>query len=186
LVRGDSGIPIYYFPQEHVTLGHPHPSGRVVTVETKGNATFWNAGVGDCLAENTAWTFDDAEGDAAVTKGYVAFDWSQIDRWFEEDEEAFVHARDPYHRVDVVNFRRSVGVVVGGKVLAKTTRSRVLFEAELPVRYYIHPEDVMIEVMEPSGAVTQCPYKGSAEYFRCESAATVLEDIVWTYPGSDR
>jgi len=78
------------------------------------------------------------------------------------------------------------GVVVGGKVLAKTTRSRVLFETGLPVRYYIHPEDVMIEVMEPSGTVTQCPYKGSAEYFRCESAATVLEDIVWTYPGSDR
>ena len=23
----------------------------------------------------------------------------------------------------------------------------------------------MIEVMEPSGTVTQCPYKGSAEYF---------------------
>ena len=75
------------------------------------------------------------------------------------------------------------GVVVGGKVLAKTTRSRVLFETGLSVRYYIHPEDVM---MEPSGAVTQCPYKGSAENFRCESAATLLEDIVWTYPGSDR
>jgi uncharacterized protein (DUF427 family) len=59
----------------------------VVTVETKGNATFWNVGVGDRLAENAAWTFDDAEGDAAVIKDYVAFDWSQIDRWFEEDEE---------------------------------------------------------------------------------------------------
>ena len=114
LVRGDSGIPIYYFPQEHVTLGHPHPSGRVVTVETKGNATFWNVGVGDRLAENAAWTFDDAEGDAAVTKGYVAFDWSQNDWWFEEDEEAFVHARDPHHRVDVVDSRRSVRGGRGG------------------------------------------------------------------------
>ena len=48
----------------------------MVIVETKGNATFWNVGVGDRLAENAAWTFDDAEGDAAVIKGYVAFDWS--------------------------------------------------------------------------------------------------------------
>ena len=62
----------------------------------------------------------------------------------------------------------------------------MLFKTGLPVRYYIHPEDVMIEVMEPSGTVTQCPYKGSAEYFWCESAGTLLEYIVWTYPGSDR
>ena len=27
LVRGDRGIPVYYFPQEHVTLGHPTPGG---------------------------------------------------------------------------------------------------------------------------------------------------------------
>ena len=105
-----------------------------------------------------------------------------MDRWFEEDEEVFVHARDPYHRVDVVDSRRSVQVVVGGKVLAKTTRSRVLFETGLPVRYYIPQDDVMMEVMEPSSTITQCPYKGSAEYFSARIDGDLFIDFSWTYP----
>lgn len=179
-MRGDRGIPVYYFPQEHVNLGHLHPSGRVVTGGAKGDATYWNVGVGDRLAENAAWTFDGTKGDAAAIKGYVAFGWSQIDRWFEEDEEVFVHARDPYHRVDVADSRRPVQGVVGGKELANTPRSRVLFETGLPVRYYIPPDDLMMEMMEPSRTVTKCPYKGSAEYFLARIDGGLVEDLVWT------
>jgi len=186
LVRGDRGILVYYFPREHANLEHLQPSGQVVTMEAneggKGDATFWHVGVGENLAENAAWTFNDTSGKAAVIKAYVAFDWSQKYRWFEEGEEVFVHARDPYHRVDVVESQRSVWVVVRGKVLATTTRSRVLFEAGLPVRFYIPPDDVMMEVMEPSNTVTQCPYKGTAEYFSARIDGDPVGDIVWTYP----
>jgi hypothetical protein len=31
-----------------------------------------------------------------------------MDAWFEEDDEVFVHPRDPYHRVDLVNSSRHV------------------------------------------------------------------------------
>ena len=30
----------------------------------------------------------------------------RMDVWFEEDDEVFVHARDPYHRIDVLNSSR--------------------------------------------------------------------------------
>jgi hypothetical protein len=45
-----------------------------------------------------------------------------MDAWFEEDDEVFVHPRDPYHRVDVLHGSRHVKIVVGGEVVAETSR----------------------------------------------------------------
>ena len=45
-----------------------------------------------------------------------------MDEWLEEDEPAIVHARDPYHRVDVAaDTSRHVRVVVNGEVVADST-----------------------------------------------------------------
>src|SRR5215213_7164545 len=40
--------------------------------------------------------------------GHVRFDWHAMDAWFEEDEEVFVHPRDPYKRVDILSTSRPV------------------------------------------------------------------------------
>jgi uncharacterized protein (DUF427 family) len=45
---------------------------------------------------------------------------NNIDHWYEEDEEVFVHPRDPYHRVDILQSSRRVKVRVNGEVV--TTR----------------------------------------------------------------
>ena len=34
-------------------------------------------------------------------EGYVALAWNAVDAWFEEEEQVFVHVRDPYSRIDV-------------------------------------------------------------------------------------
>jgi hypothetical protein len=39
---------------------------------------------------------------------------NNIDHWYEEDEEVFVHPRDPYHRVDVLKSSRHVKILVDG------------------------------------------------------------------------
>ena len=62
---------------------------------------------------------------------------NNIDHWYEEDEEIFVHPRDPYHRVDVLQSSRHVKVRVNGEVVAETDRPRILFETGLPPRYYL-------------------------------------------------
>ena len=98
--------------------------------------------------------------EVAAIKDYVAFYWDRVDAWFEEDDEIFVHARDPYKRVDVVNSSRRVKVTVGGVTVAETRRARFLFETRLPTRYYIPPEDVRMDLLVPSEKVTSCPYKG--------------------------
>src|SRR3712207_7023068 len=71
---------------------------------------------------------------------HVAFYWNRMDRWLEEDEEAIVHARDPYHRVDVLDSSPHVRVSLHGEVLAESTRTRVIFETGLPPRWYFPRE----------------------------------------------
>ena len=44
----------------------------------------------------------------------MAFYWDKADAWYEEDDEVFKHARDPYHRVDVLSSSRHVEVRVNG------------------------------------------------------------------------
>jgi uncharacterized protein (DUF427 family) len=60
---------------------------------------------------------------------------NNIDHLYEEDEEVFVHPRDPYHRVDVLKSSRHVKIRVDGEVVAETDRPRILFETGLPPRY---------------------------------------------------
>lgn len=85
---------------------------------------------------------------------------NRIDHWYEEDEEVFVHPRDPYHRVDVLKSSRRVKILLDGQVVAETGRPRILFETGLPPRYYFPPEDVSEGVLLPSDKKTECPYKG--------------------------
>src|ERR1700682_4025476 len=114
----------------------------------KGLASFYSVKVGDRIAEKAAWRYLDPE--RPDLKDYVAFYWDKMDAWFEEDDEVFVHPRDPYHRVDVLNSSRHVKVVVGGEVVAESTRPRLLFETGLPTRYYIPKRDGRLDLRAPA------------------------------------
>jgi uncharacterized protein (DUF427 family) len=96
--------------------------------------------------------------------------------------EVFVHPRDPYHRVDVLESSRHVKVTVNGEVVAETQRPKVLFETGLPPRYYVPPEDVREGALRPSEKTTLCPYKGEASYKSVEAGGELVEDLVWYYP----
>jgi uncharacterized protein (DUF427 family) len=110
--------------------------------------------------------------------GHVVLDFDGFDAWYEEDERNYAHPRDPFHRVDVVHGSRHVRVESGGQVLAESSRPLVLFEPPLPVRYYLRPEDVRMDLLRPSEKVTYCAYKGEAHY----ASAEAEDDVAWTYP----
>jgi uncharacterized protein (DUF427 family) len=111
--------------------------------------------------------------------GYVAFDFEAFD-WYEEDERVNGHPRDPFHRVDVRRSSRPIRIEVDGDAVAETTGARLLFETQLPTRFYLPREDVQAE-LRPGGARSYCPYKGEASYWSLEAGGRVLEDIAWTY-----
>lgn len=59
----------------------------------------------------------------------------------------FVHPRDPHHRVDMLEGSSNVRVEMGGEVVATSTRPLVLFETSLPTRYYLHSNDVRMDLL---------------------------------------
>ena len=105
-----------------------------------------------------------------------------MDQWYEEDEEVFVHARDPHVRIDILESHRQVEIVLGGEVVARTRRARFLFETGLPTRYYVPAEDVRRDLLEASDSHSACPYKGTASYYSARVAGQAYEDIAWVYP----
>jgi uncharacterized protein (DUF427 family) len=114
--------------------------------------------------------------------GLVGVPWSTMDHWFEEDEEVWVHARDPYSRVDILVSHRTVRVDIDGVTVAESDQPRILFETRLPPRYYLPLTSVRMDLLRPSDHHTQCPYKGNASYWSVEVNGTLHENIAWTYP----
>ena len=113
--------------------------------------------------------------------GHVHLAWEAMDAWFEEDEEVYVHPRDPYTRVDILHSSRHVVVRVGGEVVAESGKPTLLFETHLPVRYYLPPTDVRGDRLRPSASTSRCPYKGTASYWSVEAGGETVPDLAWTY-----
>lgn len=173
--------PIYYFPPEDVRADVLEPSERHTRCPKKGEASYHTIRAGENVVEHGAWYYPDPlPGAPPLLKGLIAFYFSRMDHWFEEDEEIFVHPRDPYHRVDVIRSDRHVRVSLDGEVLADSTRAVALFETGLPARWYLPREDVTAE-LEPSDTVTRCPYKGEAGYYSVRAGGELVNDLVWFY-----
>jgi uncharacterized protein (DUF427 family) len=174
-------LPVYYFPEEDINQDLLEPSDHLTHCPFKGDASYRSVRVGDRVAENAVWSYPEPLESAPPLAGYAAFYWRMMDHWYEEDEEVFVHPRDPYHRVDVLDSSRHVRIKVNGEVVAETNRPKLLFETGLPTRYYIPPEDVREELLVPSDKKTQCPYKGVASYWSVDAGGERVEDLVWSY-----
>tara|TARA_R110002167_G_scaffold137327_6_gene324266 strand:+ start:168 stop:971 length:804 start_codon:yes stop_codon:yes gene_type:complete len=175
-------IPVYYFPRADVRMDLLQRTEHSTYCPFKGDAAYWSVNVGGRTAENAVWSYEAPYPQTAEIKDYVAFYWNRMDHWYEEDEEVFVHARDPYKRIDIVRSKRPVKVVLGGHVVAESDDARFLFETGLPTRYYLPRGDVDMSVLAPSDTATQCPYKGTAQYWSAEIDGESYPDIVWAYP----
>jgi uncharacterized protein (DUF427 family) len=181
LLHETGHLPIYYFPEEDVRMDLLEESDHTTYCPFKGDASYWSVRVGDNVSENAVWSYPDPIDSAPPLAGYLAFYWSKMDAWYEEREQVFVHPRDPYHRVDVLDSDRHVKVKLNGEVVAETARPKVLFETGLPPRYYIPPEDIRMEMLTPTEKETRCPYKGVASYWSVEVGGERAENLVWSY-----
>ena len=114
--------------------------------------------------------------------GTVRFDWDALDAWFEEDEEVFVHPRNPYTRVDALRSTRTVRMELNGLVLAESSSPVMVFETGLPTRYYLDRTAVSFEHLQRTETVTACPYKGrTSGYWSVRVGDEIHPDLAWTY-----
>jgi len=173
---GPGGLPTYYVPLTDVA------EDALVdeTTDERGRMR-WTVAVGRSRADAAAFTHPDPTGPMAALAGHVTFSWRALE-WYEEDERVWVHARDPYKRVDTLRSSRHVEVYVGGERVADSRRPLLLFETGLPVRYYLPFEDVRRDLLVASDLITQCPYKGVARYWSVRVGEAVVRSLFWSYP----
>jgi uncharacterized protein (DUF427 family) len=174
-----AGFPQYYVPRSDV-----HPDVLVDEGMTEGSARgkarVHGLRLGDIYRSSAAFVFD--ESPIEGLKDTVRFDWSAADAWFEEDEQVFVHPRNPYARVDAIRSTRPVTICVAGIVLASSSSPIMVFETALPTRFYLNRTDVRLDLLEPSPTQTACPYKGTtSEYWSAVIHDVRYDDIAWAY-----
>jgi len=174
-------LPVYYFPLADVDQSRLKRSEKTTHCPRKGDASYWSARVGERVAPDAVWGYESPIEAAAGIAGHVAFYWKQFDHWYEEDEEVFVHARDPYKRVDTLPSSRHVRIERDGVLLAESRRPVLLFETGIATRFYLPRDDVRMQLLGDSDTVSQCPYKGRASYYSAQVGSELVPDIAWTY-----
>jgi uncharacterized protein (DUF427 family) len=180
----ESGLqPVYYFPPDDVRQDLLEPSDKHTHCPKKGDASYYTIRAGEREVKSGAWYYPDPLPQAPdALRGLIAFYFDRMDKWLEEAEEIGVHARDPYHRVDVIRTDRHIRVSLEGELLAETSSAVALFETGLPTRWYIPVDDVVAQTAD-SDTVTHCPYKGAASYKSVQLGdGTIHKDLIWFYP----
>lgn len=171
--------PTYHFRLEDFADGTLIPTGETKRSPSRGEAILYDVAINGNKAEGAAYGYEDSPIEELI--GTVAIKWAQMDHWFEEDDEVYFHARDPYTRVDILQSSRHIEVKVDGVTIAESTQPRMLFETNLPTRYYLPKTDVRFDLLTPTDTSTACPYKGTARYWSVTVDGTTHDDIVWGY-----
>jgi uncharacterized protein (DUF427 family) len=57
-----------------------------------------------------------------------------------------------------------------------------VLETSHPPTYYIPPEDVQMQYLQPVARSTMCEWKGRAVYFAVAVGDRVVEQAAWAYP----
>jgi uncharacterized protein (DUF427 family) len=179
LVWENPWYPQYYILRADVSADALKETSTTSRSPSRGTARYFSVHGGDRVADDAAWCYSDSAIEELRSR--VRFDWSAMDAWFEEDEEVFVHPRNPYTRVDILRASRSVRIEVSGVVVAETTHPTFLFETGLPRRTYVPKLDVRMDLLETTDSKTMCPYKGTARYWSVRAGGDVHPDLAWSY-----
>ena len=177
-------VPGYAFDPDDVRIDLLRPSSEKPPREPfcylpKGPVREWyDVVVGDRVVAHAAWVRDDP-----ALEGRIVFSWQPgvLDRWLEEEEEVIEHPRDPHKRVEALVSSRRVRVAMAGIELADSRSPVLLFETDLPTRYYLPLSDVRFDALVPSDNHSRCPYKGVADGYWTLPDVAGGTDIAWSY-----
>ena len=76
---------------------------------------------------------------------------------------------------------RHVRVELEGTVVADCGRALRVLETSHPPTYYVHPDDVIWDRLEPAAGSSMCEWKGQASYWSVRAGAGIRENAAWSY-----
>ena len=76
---------------------------------------------------------------------------------------------------------KRIRVEFAGELIADTRRAFRVLETSHPPVYYIPPEDVRAECLEPSPRRSWCEWKGEARYYSVVTPDKIAADAAWKY-----
>lgn len=94
------------------------------------------------------------------------------------------HEKWPEHKVLESPVGERITVELDGQIIADSRNVIRVEEDGSPARYYFPRGDVRMERLERTGTISQCPFKGTANYFSLPTHGAHgarLEDAVWSY-----
>jgi uncharacterized protein (DUF427 family) len=171
--------PTYYFPADDVHSELLEADGGVAHSPSRGEGRTFTVSAGGKEAPGAALRYEQSPFEEL--RDAIRLEWDAMDAWFEEDEQVFTHARDPYTRVDILPSSRQVRIEVGGVTIAESDKPTLLFETGLPTRYYLPKTHVRMDLLTPTDTESHCPYKGQAEWWSVRVGDAVYPDLAWSY-----
>jgi len=82
--------PAYYLPVEDVRMDLMEQTEYRTHCPFKGDASYWTLRVGDRVAENAVWAYQQPFPEVAALAGHVAFYRSRMDGWVEESGDVAI------------------------------------------------------------------------------------------------
>jgi uncharacterized protein (DUF427 family) len=87
----------------------------------------------------------------------------------------------PDHPITITPTAAKVVVRIGDRVIAETTDSVTLQEADYPAVQYLPLDAVDPAVLRRTDTQTYCPFKGDASYYSLALVDGDVTDAIWTY-----
>jgi uncharacterized protein (DUF427 family) len=87
----------------------------------------------------------------------------------------------PDHPIAIEPVPGRLTVKAGDAVIVSTQHALVMRESSYPPVYYFPREDADMDLLEPTGHSTHCPYKGDASYFSITALGEDGTNTVWSY-----
>jgi uncharacterized protein (DUF427 family) len=170
--------PVAYFAKTDISPHILERTDHTTQHPDLGPTSWYTVRAGEHTAARGAWQHTGLPAHASELQERVAFAWTSMDAFYEEDERIVGHAADSYHRIDIRQTSRNLVVRHRDRIIADTRRPLVLFESGFAPRWYVLRADIDESALTSVEHQTFCPYKGLCSYYNISDAPLAA----WFYP----
>src|SRR5262249_36498344 len=181
-----SRYPVAYFPKTDISSESLQRTEHTTRHPDLGLTAWYAVHSGERSAQRGAWQHRDLPVYASEFHERVAFAWTAMDAFYEEDERILGHAADSYHRIDIRQTSRNLVVRHRDRIIADTRRPLVLYESGFAPRWYVPRADIDEPALVLVEQQTFCPYKGMCSYYDIDDARRAAWSYREAYPEVSR